>query len=607
MCYNINMSNILIVGNIVKDVYLRMDERKNNFEIDEHNVPWLDFGFNGSTYNFFNRLSIYGGAAVTLEVLNRLDHQARIAGSKLGFAGGEIIANGQLPQCYRYILCHGNKISYLCPNERAETKWAMPTGAVDWIYVDRSAGVTDELVSEIRNFLSMSQHTRLAVYAPREMSEADRSLVEIASIVFADEDISNIKTDASVCFISNQEISLGGHKQSWRIERTDLMTHLTVHSIIAATVFGSLVSGKSIKEALLFAKVNAEGSSLSGTLPLARIKTIAEKQETETIDTSLIAASMVAPTKGILAIDESSDTIGQKFEAQGITNDELHRRDFRDILLETPELERYINAVILNEETLAEECDDGRDFTSFLTAHGIIPGVKADMGLAKFPDSTETYTKGVEELRKKLPGYYTCGVRFCKWRAAFEIDLGKPSEMAISKNSQLLAEFAKACQDNNLVPIVEPEVLYDGNYTIEQSAEITGKVLDALFDECAKAGVKLDSLIVKTGMVLAGKKYPIQSTPEEVAKKTSEVLRSHVPENVAGVVFLSGGQSVDQATNNLAAIENDSPYPWPTTFSFARALTQPALEAWKGDSENRSAAQEALKARLVENTKVLKQ
>ena len=482
----------------------------------------------------------------------------------------------------------------------------MPQGAVEWIYVDRSAGVTDELVSEIRKFMSMSQHTRLAVYLPRELTEADRSLAEIANIIFTDEDISNIKTDASVCFISDQEITLSGNKQTWRIERTDLMTHLTVHSIIAATVFGALISGKSIKEALLYAKVNAEGSSLSGTLPLERILSLAEKQETEMIDTSLIAASLVAPEKGILAIDESSETIGRKFEAAKIPNDEKTRRDFRNLLLETPELERYVNAVILNEETIRQKCDDGRDFTSFLTAHGIIPGVKVDGGLATFPDSSETYTKGIEDLAKRLPDYYARGIRFCKWRATFEIDLGKPSEMAVSKNCEQMAEYAKICQDNNLVPIVEPEVLYDGNYTLEQCADASSKILDALFDECAKAGVKLDSLIVKTSMILAGKKYPIQSTAEEVGHKTAAVLRSHIPENVAGVVFLSGGQTVDQATANLAEIEKTGPYPWPTTFSFARALTQPALDAWQGNKENIAKAQGALKDCLIANAKVLK-
>ena len=589
-----------------------MDERLNNFEIDEHDTPWLDLGFNGSSHQFFRRISIYGGAAVSLEVLNRFDHQARIAGSKLGFAGGEIIANGQQAQRYRYMLCHGNKITYLVPNERTETKWVMPRGMVEWLFIDRSTGVTDELVSEIRNFLSMSQHTRVAFYVPREMTEADKSLASIANMIFVDGDtaedsgLSEVKTSASICYISDQEISLNGHKQLWRIERTDLMTHLTIHSIIAASVFGALVKGASVKDALLYAKINAENSSLSGTLPFEKIKELADNQKTEETDIRLVAATMMTAGKGILAADESSGNIHQKFESMMITDDEKHRRDYRNLLLSTPELERYVNAVILFDETTRQKCDDGRDFVSYLTAHGIVPGVKVDGGLANFPDSDEKYTQGIDDLKKRLPNYYNQGLRFCKWRAAFEIDLGKPSKMAMLKNCQLLAEYAKICQDNNLVPIVEPEVVYDGNYTLQQSADVTGRVLDTLFDELAKAGVKLDATILKVNMVLAGKKYPIQSTPEEVGRATAEVLKSHVPENVAGVVFLSGGQTVEQATANLQAIVNNGPYPWPLTFSFSRALQMPALETWKGDNENIPAAQDAFKARLVANIEALK-
>ena len=602
------MSNILIIGNILKDVYLRMDERQNNFETDEHGTPWLDFGFNGSSHKFFRRISIYGGAAVALEVLNRFEQQARIAGSKLGFAGGEIITNGQQAQTYRYMLCHGNKITYLVPNERTETKWVMPHGMVEWLFIDRSAGVTAELVKEIKNFLSMSQHTRVAFYAPKELTNADKELLAIANLVFVDSDAEEIEApaSASVCKISDQDISLNGHTQTWRIERTDLMTHLTMHSIIAASVFGALVKGASVKDALLYAKINAENSSLSGTMPFEKIKALADTKKAEETDIRLIAATMMAPGKGILAADESGGNIHKKFEAMLITDDEQHRRDYRNLLLSTPELERYVNGVILFDETTHQKCDDGRDFVSYLTAHGVVPGVKVDEGLANFPDSDEQYTKGIEGLKKRLPDYYAKGLRFCKWRAAFTVDLGKPSDMAILKNCQLLAEYAKICQDNNMVPIVEPEVVYDGNYTLEQSSDITSKVLDILFDELAKAGVKLDATILKVNMVMAGKKYPIQSTPEEVGKATAAMLKSHVPENVAGVVFLSGGQTVEQATDNLQAIIKNGPFPWPVTFSFSRALQMPALETWKGDNEKIGAAQDAFKARLIANVDAIK-
>lgn len=600
------MSNILIIGNILKDVYLRLDERKNNFEIDESGTPWLDFGFNGSSHQFFRRISIYGGAAVALEVLNRFDFSARIAGAKLGFAGGEIISNNQLADDYRYMLCHGNKISYLTPNERAETKWVMPDEAIDWIFVDRSTGVNDELVKEIKKFMMMSNKTRLAFYAPKDLTSADKELLDLAEMVFTDNDIDGIKNTTSVCYISDQDISLNGHTQTWRIERTDLMTHLTVHSIIAATVFAALAKGMSVKDALRYAKINAEGSSLSGTMPEEKIKEIADTQKIEETDIRLVAATMMAPGKGILAADESGGNIHQKFEGLMIPDDETHRRDYRNVLLSTPELERYVNGVILFDETTHQKADDGRDFVSYLTAHGIVPGVKVDEGLENFPDSDEKYTKGLDNLKNRLPDYYAKGLRFCKWRAAFDIDLGKPSDMAILKNCQILAEYAKICQDNNLVPIVEPEVQYDGNYTLQQCADVTSKVLDILFDELAKAGVKLDATILKVNMILAGKKYPIQSTPEEVGRATADVLKNHVPDNVAGVVFLSGGQTVEQATNNLQAVTNNGPFPWPVTFSFSRALQMPALETWKGDNNKTGAAQDAFKARLVANTEALK-
>ena len=582
-----------------------MDERLNNFEIDEHGTPWLDFGFNGSSHQFFRRISIFGGAAISLEVLNRFDCRAHIAGAKLGFSGGEIIPNDQQAQDYRYMLCHGNKITYLVANDRTPTKWVMPRGMVDWLYIDRSAGVTDELVTEIKNFLSMSQHTRVATYVTNDISEAEKRLIEMSSMVFTESDISDVKTNASICFINENTVSLNGYSQTWRIERTDLMTHLTTHSIVAASVFSSLIRGASVKDALRYAKINAENSSISGTTPFEKIKSIADTQKTEESDIRLIAATMMTAGKGILAADESGGNIHQKFQGLMIPDDEQHRRDYRNVLLSTPELERYVNGVILFDETTKQKSDDGRDFVSYLTAHGIIPGVKVDEGLAKLPDSDENYTKGIESLKDRLPKYYAQGLRFCKWRAAFDVDLGKPSERAILENCKLLASYAKACQDANLVPIVEPEVVYDGNYTIQQSSDITGKVLDALFDELAKAGVKLEATILKVNMVLAGKKYPIQSTPEEVGKATATMLKSHVPESVAGVVFLSGGQTVEQATANLQAITNNGPFPWPVTFSFSRALQMPALEAWKGDNNNTEAAQNAFKARLIANVEAL--
>ncbi len=599
--------NVLIVGNIFKDVYLRLDERLNNFEIDEQGTPWLDFAFNGSNYNFFRRSSIYGGAAIALEVMNRFGHDAHIAGARLGFVGGEVIPNDQIAAGYRYILCRGNKIAYLTSNDRKDTVWANPNEAIDWIYIDHSAGVTPELIREIKNFLSMSSHTRVAAYVSENLTEAEKPLLDIASMLFVDGKLSHdIKRPGSVCEISDSEIVLGEVTQTWRVERTDLMTRSTTHSIIAASVFSYLLYGKSVREALKLAKLNVENSSLSGTISLEKLKNLAKNYDDVEADISLVAAQLMATGKGILAADESGGSIHKKFEQLNILDDEAHRRDYRNILIGTPELERYVNGVILFDETTRQMSDDGRDFVAYLTAHGIIPGIKVDQGLVNFADSNEKYTEGLDGLSKRLDDYYQQGLRFAKWRAAFEITNDTPSEMAITKNAEILAKYAKACQQANIVPIVEPEVVYDGNYTIEQCADVTSKILDALFDELSKANVRLDSCILKCNMVLAGKQYPIQSTAEEVGRATANILKTHVPETLAGIVFLSGGQTVEQATENLHAVLLNGPFPWPITFSFARALQDPALFAWKGDNENIDKARVAFKERLIANTDALK-
>ena len=606
------MSNVLVVGNILKDVYLRLDERRNKFELGEDGTPWLDLAFNGSTTKFFRRSSIYGGAAVALEVLNRFGQNARIAGSKLGFVDGEIVPNGQEAKGYRYMLCRGNRIAYLTSNDAENTEWVNPTELIDWIYFDRTTGVTDELIEGLKSFLSMSTHTRVAVYLPHDASEKHKQLLQFAEMVFTDGSLKKDEFKGAVCEITDRDITLSGTRQIWRIERTDLMTHLTCHSIIAASVFGALLSGKSVRDSLLYAKVNVENSTLAGSLSIEKVAELAENQKSDQIDISMIAAQLMTPGKGILAADESGGSIKKKFAQLNIPDDEQHRRDYRNIFLSTPELERYVNGVILFDETTKQKSDDGRDFVSYLTAHGIIPGVKVDQGLVNFSNSDEKYTEGLENLAERLAAYYDAGLRFAKWRAAFEIKVNpigiaeSPTEMAIQKNAEILAEYAKICQAANIVPIVEPEVVYDGNYTLEQSIDITSKILDAVFDELSKQNVLLEGCILKVNMVLAGKKYPIQSSPEEVGRATANVLRAHVPERLAGVVFLSGGQSPEQATEDLQAVTNNGPFPWPVTFSFARALQDPALFSWQGNNANKEIAQLEFKKRLVANTQALK-
>ena len=328
------------------------------------------------------------------------------------------------------------------------------------------------------------------------------------------------------------------------------------------------------------------------------------------------------PGKGILAMDESGGSIKKKFDKLGIEDTVEKRHDYRDIILNTPGLEKYLNGVILFDETARDVVEDGRAVPDFLISKGIVPGIKVDKGLTRLLDLTdaddhETITEGLDDLPARLREYYQMGLRFAKWRAVFEIRLGDegvmltPTTAAIRENCRVMAEYAVACQSAGLVPVVEPEVLYDGNHTIEQCARATGRVLDELFRSLRRHRVNLRACIVKCNMIMAGKDYTGNSvnsgtTPEEIGKATARLLHEYVPVECAGVVFLSGGQTPEQATDNLAAIMSKGPFAWPVSFSFSRALQDPALEAWGGDNDNREKAQEALAERLMANCSVIK-
>ncbi|MBO7132097.1 fructose-bisphosphate aldolase class I [Candidatus Saccharibacteria bacterium] len=358
------------------------------------------------------------------------------------------------------------------------------------------------------------------------------------------------------------------------------------------------------------ARANVENSKLDSVLSLSNLKEIATNLKPDN-NLELIAANLLLSKKGILAADESGGSIKKKFAKLDIPDTYENRRDYRNIFFTTEDLEKHVNGVILFDETARQFADNGQNFVEYLTSKRIIPGIKVDQGLEPFPDSVETYTKGLDGLPERLQEYFDMGLRFAKWRAAFEIRLSEsgeiltPTDHAIDKNCRILAEYAKDCQTAGIVPIVEPEVVYDGYYRIEQSAEVTGKILDRLFEALKDHNVNFKACILKVNMVLAGKQYETQSTPEEVGRETAKTLKEHVPDTLAGVVFLSGGQTVEQATDNLAEVEKNGPFPWPVTFSFARALQDPALYAWAGDNNNADAARAAFKARLEANTNVL--
>ncbi|MBR3204648.1 fructose-bisphosphate aldolase class I [Candidatus Saccharibacteria bacterium] len=601
---------ILIVGNVLKDIYLRLDERKEELETDENGTKWLNWGFNSSSHEFFKRTSVYSGVVVALEVLRKFGIEADVFGEKVEGGGEAETDFSKFKNVdYRYILCAGEQISYLVPSEKHPTKIDVEdfSSEYGWIFVDRSAIITKDLTDKLLAILEKNKRTKLAVYAPKRVSKSSLPLIERAKLVFTDGDLANAKTTGKVCYISEDGARIGGVEARFtNLTKTELFTHLTTYSIVAASVFGAGLRGKSANDALLMAKLNIENTRLDETLKYSVLEELLREEKMNGVNLRQMAKELMTRGKGILAADESGGSIHKKFEQMGILDDYQHRRDYRNLFFSTEGLEKYVNGVILFDETARQTADDGRNFVDFLTTKGIIPGIKVDQGLVNFSGSTEKYTAGLEGLLPRMDEYYKMGLRFAKWRAAFEITDKTPTKNAILRNVEILAEYALICQRAKIVPIVEPEVVYDGDYSIEKCAAVTGIIIRELFRELEEKKVQMNAVILKVNMVSAGKQFREQSSPEEVALWTARVLRRFVPKDLAGVVFLSGGQTPEQATRNLQAITNEGPFPWPVSFSFARAVQGPALEAWKGDNYNYPKAKQAFLERLVANTEALK-
>lgn len=307
-----------------------------------------------------------------------------------------------------------------------------------------------------------------------------------------------------------------------------------------------------------------------------------------------VARSLVAEGKGILAADESSPTIEKRFRSIKLPSTEENRRSYRELLFTTPGFSEFISGVILYDETIRQKAKDGTSFPQVLSGQGTIPGIKVDTGaksLAGFPG--EKVTEGLDGLRERLSAYREMGARFAKWRAVIAIGDGIPTAFCIMANAQALARYAALCQEADLVPIVEPEVLMDGSHTVDRCEEATTATLSVVFAELLEHRVALEGTLLKPNMVLSGKDCPKQAGPSEVAEATVRCLRRTVPSAVPGIVFLSGGQSPEQATLNLSAMNALGRHPWELSFSYGRALQEPVLKVWKGDPGNVAAAQRA--------------
>jgi fructose-bisphosphate aldolase class I len=313
--------------------------------------------------------------------------------------------------------------------------------------------------------------------------------------------------------------------------------------------------------------------------------------------------ALTARGKGILAADESHGTIGKRFAAIGVENTPENRRRYRQLLFTTPGIAEILSGVILYDETIRQRSDDGAPFPELLVRAGIVPGIKVDAGAKPLAGaSDELVTEGLDGLRDRLADYRGLGARFAKWRAVIQIGEGRPSRYCQDANAHALARYAALCQEADIVPIVEPEVLMDGSHTIEQCFDATQAALDTLFRSLRDQRVVLEAVLLKPNMVVSGAKCARQAGVEEVAEATVRCLRRTVPAAVPGVMFLSGGQTPERATQHLNAMNAmPGPRPWALSFSFARALQQPAMDAWRGAPAAVQAAQQAFlhRARLV--------
>ena len=306
---------------------------------------------------------------------------------------------------------------------------------------------------------------------------------------------------------------------------------------------------------------------------------------------------LAASGKGLLAADESTATITKRFSALGITSNEDTRKAYRELLLTTPDINQFISGVILYEETLDQITNSGVSFSTLLNQLNIVPGIKVDKGLVPLPNTLdEKITQGLDGLYERLTTYKNKGARFAKWRAVYSIAAQTPSSLVIKTNANDLARYAVICQSLGIVPIVEPEVLIDGNHTLEMCAEITESVLQALFHALFKYHAVLEYTVLKPSMIIAGNQSSQQNSPQQVATATVEILKRTVPAAIPTINFLSGGQTPQQATANLNEmhlLNNNEKLPWNLSFSYARALQEPCMKAWLGKNENKEIAQQA--------------
>ena len=625
---------ILSIGNATKDNFLDIQNQK--IYKDELNDFHYDLTFDDSTLNYQKRAGVYGGTILSEKIFTAAHFKAFSSANPNGtshFKYDEI--NDDLID--RFIVSHKGKSFILTSNPRS-TKWVSPAFPPDLIYI-ADANFSQNYLADFKKYLRENPKIELVFNIADLSPELAHEFFIRANLVFVDfrkQNLSDLIDYSSyenaidslirtgvrgVVIFDGSKIVAGNKEKIGSIETNFELNSFYQNNIFqAAFVAENFSNSSKLEENLQVAVTIANKSDFNDILKPFYAHQILNHKNYELpvdalnnapdIETRLhkTAVKLVMRPKGIFAADESGGNIHKKFETIGLEDTFENRRAYREMFFKTPDIENYLSGIILFEETTEQNTSEGINFVEYLKNRGILVGVKLDGGLQPLTGfEGETISLGLDSLIEKLQKYSKSGIDFAKWRVAFKIDeeKGTPSEAAIASNLRVLAQYAKACQNYGIVPIVEPEVVYSGKHTIKQCREVTEKILKKLFEELKMFKVDLKGTILKTNMVLAGSENEIQSSSREVARETVSVFKKIVPKELAGIVFLSGGQTATQATDNLQEITNLGPFDWGLTYSFARALQLPALQAWAGKPENVQQAQLLFLERVAANSHAL--
>lgn len=648
---------ILAIGDIVTDAFIKLIESEGKVNTDEQGNPWLSLPLGTKPpYDSVEEVLAVGNSANAAVSFARLGLDAGLMAYMGDDAPGKrmleylqteevdvstISVENDQKSNYHYVLRYGAERTILIKYEPYTYVWQEPEREPDWIYLSMLSEKSWDLHEQLLTYLQNHPNTKL-VFQPGTFhfqwgAKKLEKFYRHAHVVFMNVEEAMVVTGQETREI--EELASGLHDLGVTIaiitdgadgayasdakriihmpnypDPADPLDRTGAGDAFASTITAALAQGASLETALKWAAVNSMNvcqhlGAQAGLLRPEQIETFLTNApqdfEPKTIsgeielDLQAVAKKLVEHPKGIFAADQSGGSVDALFAAYDIPSTEETRRQYQQTFLTTPHIEKYVSGVILFDETARQSDDNGTPFVELLSSRGIIPGIKVDAGLVALPGfNNEKVTAGLDGLADRLKEYRTMGIRFAKWRAALYISENTtPSDAAIAANVHALARYALECQSADIVPIVEPEIVHEGNHSIEACHTVVTKVLDALFDELALLAVDRTALILKTGMILPGSHQPA-ADPGTVARATIDALVHHVPHDVAGIVFLSGGQSVEQSTINLHAIASEGEQAWPLTFSFARALQLPVLERWHGKQTNIHEAQKTFLTRL---------